>query len=464
MTNDFSKGSVGGNIVRLAVPIILAEFLNILYNIVDRIYIGRIPGAGTLALTGVGVCFPLITMISAFAGLFGTGGAPLCSIARGKQDLKRASDIMGVSFFMLVATALGLTVFTEIFLVPLVRAFGASGATLPYAAGYMRIYAAGTLFVMISLGMNPFINSQGFGRVGMMTIAIGAALNIALDPLFIFVFGMGVKGAAWATVISQAVSALWVVRFLTGKKAILRLEKSTVRFDAGLARQICSLGLTGFIVNFTNSAVQLTCNKMLSVYGGDLYIAIMTVLNSVRTITSLPIQGIGSGAQPVIGYNYGARCYDRVREGIRFQTILSLIITTVEWLSVVLWPAAWIRLFNADPELLAKGAPALNLYFFGFVMMTFQFAGQNSFTALGKAKQAVFFSLFRKIVIVVPLTILLPRIGGLGVNGVFLAEPISNVVGGLACFLTMYFTVYRKLGREEENRGAEREKKTRHQE
>ncbi len=464
MTNDFSKGSVGGNIVRLAVPIILAEFLNILYNIVDRIYIGRIPGAGTLALTGVGVCFPLITMISAFAGLFGTGGAPLCSIARGKQDLKRASDIMGVSFFMLVATALGLTVFTEIFLVPLVRAFGASGATLPYAAGYMRIYAAGTLFVMISLGMNPFINSQGFGRVGMMTIAIGAALNIALDPLFIFVFGMGVKGAAWATVISQAVSALWVVRFLTGKKAILRLEKSTVRFDAGLARQICSLGLTGFIVNFTNSAVQLTCNKMLSVYGGDLYIAIMTVLNSVRTITSLPIQGIGSGAQPVIGYNYGARCYDRVREGIRFQTILSLIITTVEWLSVVLWPAAWIRLFNADPELLAKGAPALNLYFFGFVMMTFQFAGQNSFTALGKAKQAVFFSLFRKIVIVVPLTILLPRIGGLGVNGVFLAEPISNFVGGLACFLTMYFTVYRKLGREEENRGAKREKKTRHQE
>ena len=464
MTNDFSKGSVGGNIVRLAVPIILAEFLNILYNIVDRIYIGRIPGAGTLALTGVGVCFPLITMISAFAGLFGTGGAPLCSIARGKQDLKRASDIMGVSFFMLVATALGLTVFTEIFLVPLVRAFGASGATLPYAAGYMRIYAAGTLFVMISLGMNPFINSQGFGRVGMMTIAIGAALNIALDPLFIFVFGMGVKGAAWATVISQAVSALWVVRFLTGKKAILRLEKSTVRFDAGLARQICSLGLTGFIVNFTNSAVQLTCNKMLSVYGGDLYIAIMTVLNSVRTITSLPIQGIGSGAQPVIGYNYGARCYDRVREGIRFQTILSLIITTVEWLSVVLWPAAWIRLFNADPELLAKGAPALNLYFFGFVMMTFQFAGQNSFTALGKAKQAVFFSLFRKIVIVVPLTILLPRIGGLGVNGVFLAEPISNFVGGLACFLTMYFTVYRKLGREEENRGAKREKKTQHQE
>ena len=464
MTNDFSKGSVGGNIVRLAVPIILAEFLNILYNIVDRIYIGRIPGAGTLALTGVGVCFPLITMISAFAGLFGTGGAPLCSIARGKQDLKRASDIMGVSFFMLVATALGLTVFTEIFLVPLVRAFGASGATLPYAAGYMRIYAAGTLFVMISLGMNPFINSQGFGRVGMMTIAIGAALNIALDPLFIFVFGMGVKGAAWATVISQAVSALWVVRFLTGKKAILRLEKSTVRFDAGLARQICSLGLTGFIVNFTNSAVQLTCNKMLSVYGGDLYIAIMTVLNSVRTITSLPIQGIGSGAQPVIGYNYGARCYDRVREGIRFQTILSLIITTVEWLSVVLWPAAWIRLFNADPELLAKGAPALNLYFFGFVMMTFQFAGQNSFTGLGKAKQAVFFSLFRKIVIVVPLTILLPRIGGLGVNGVFLAEPISNFVGGLACFLTMYFTVYRKLGREEENRGAKREKKTRHQE
>ena len=445
-TNDFSKGSVGGNITRLALPIILAEFINILYNVVDRIFIGRIPGAGTLALTGVGVCFPLITMLSGFAGLYGTGGAPLCSIARGRKDLKRASDLMGVSFFLLVVTSLVLTGITEVFLYPLVKAFGASAATLPYAAGYMRIYAAGTLFVCVSLGMNPFINSMGFGNVAMMTIAIGAVLNIVLDPLFIFTFGMGVEGAAWATVISQAASAFWIFKFLTGKKTILRLERSTVRFDAKLTKEICALGLTGFIVNFTNSSVQLVCNRMLAVFGGDLYIAIMTVINSIRTVISLPVTGISNGAQPVIGFNFGAGRNDRVKEAIRFQTWFSLIVTTAEWASVMLFSGPWIRLFTSDPDLLGKGIPAMRLYFLCFFMMTFQFAGQNTFTGLGKAKQAIFFSMFRKLIIVVPLTVILPRVGGLGVNGVFLAEPISDIVGGLACFLTMYFTVYRKLG------------------
>lgn len=444
--NDFSQGSMGANIMRMAVPMMLAEFLNILYNIVDRIYIGRIPDAGTMALTGVGVCFPIITMMSAFAGLFGTGGAPLCSIARGKQDYERAGRIMGTSFFLLVATALALTAVLQIFEEPILRAFGASEATYPYASAYMRIYSAGTLFMMIGLGMNPFINSQGFGKIGMGTVAIGAVLNIVLDPVFIFVFGMGVQGAALATILSQAVSAVWVLKFLTGRKAILRLEKRTVRFDAKLSGAICGLGLTGFMVNFTNSSVQLACNKMLSVFGGDLYIAIMTVLNSVRTVASLPVQGINNGAQPVVGYNYGAGEYKRVRSGIRFSTLICLAFTGAVWLAIVLFPDWWIRLFNTDPELLRQGIPALKLYFFGFIMMSFQFAGQSTFVALGKAKQAVFFSLFRKIVIVVPLTIWLPYVHGLGANGVFLAEPISNFVGGLACYLTMYFTVYRKLG------------------
>lgn len=444
--NDFSQGSMGANIMRMAVPMMLAEFLNILYNIVDRIYIGRIPDAGTMALTGVGVCFPIITMMSAFAGLFGTGGAPLCSIARGKQDYERAGRIMGTSFFLLVATALALTAVLQIFEEPILRAFGASEATYPYASAYMRIYSAGTLFMMIGLGMNPFINSQGFGKIGMGTVAIGAVLNIVLDPVFIFVFGMGVQGAALATILSQAVSAVWVLKFLTGRKAILRLEKRTVRFDAKLSGEICGLGLTGFMVNFTNSSVQLACNKMLSVFGGDLYIAIMTVLNSVRTVASLPVQGINNGAQPVVGYNYGAGEYKRVRSGIRFSTLICLAFTGAVWLAIVLFPDWWIRLFNTDPELLRQGIPALKLYFFGFIMMSFQFAGQSTFVALGKAKQAVFFSLFRKIVIVVPLTIWLPYVHGLGANGVFLAEPISNFVGGLACYLTMYFTVYRKLG------------------
>ncbi len=443
--NDFSKGSVGANIMRLALPMMLAEFLNILYNIVDRIYIGRIPEAGTMALTGVGICFPIITMLSAFAGLVGTGGAPLCSIARGKKDYEQAGRIMGTSFFLLVTMGLALTAVLQIFEKPILIAFGASEATYSYASQYMRIYSAGTLFVMISLGMNPFINSQGFGRIGMGTVAIGAVLNIVLDPVFIFVLHMGVRGAALATILSQAVSAVWVLVFLTGKKAILRLERRLVRFDAGLAGKICSLGLTGFMVNFTNSAVQLACNKMLGIFGGDLSIAIMTVLNSVRTVASLPVQGINNGAQPVIGYNYGAGELARVRKGIRFSTVVCLFFTGLIWLTIVLFPEWWIKLFNTDPELLRQGVPALKLYFFGFVMMSFQFAGQSTFVALGKAKQAVFFSLFRKIIIVVPLTILLPYVHGLGVNGVYLAEPISNFVGGLACYLTMYFTVYRKL-------------------
>ncbi len=443
--NDFSLGSMGANIMRMALPMMMAEFINILYNIVDRIYIGRIPEAGTLALTGVGVCFPIITLMSAFAGLFGTGGAPLCSIARGKGDHGRAKKIMGVSFFMLVVTGAALTVILQVFENPILRAFGASLETYRYAAEYMRIYSAGTLFMMVSLGMNPFINAQGFGRVGMATIAIGAALNIVLDPIMIFGMNMGVKGAAWATIISQAVSALWVLKFLTGKKAILRLERKNICFEWGMAKSICGLGLTGFIVNFTNSAVQLACNRMLGMFGGDLYIAIMTVLNSVRTVVSLPVQGINNGAQPVVGYNYGAGKYHRVKQGIHFQTIVCLAYTFLVWLAVVLFPEFWIRLFNKDPELLRQGVPALKLYFFGFVMMAFQFAGQSTFIALGRAKQAVFFSVFRKIVIVVPLTILLPYVGGLGVNGVFLAEPVSNFIGGLACYVTMYFTVYRKL-------------------
>ena len=443
--NDFSQGSMGVNILRMGIPMMMAEFINILYNIVDRIYIGRIPGAGTLALTGVGICFPTISLMSAFAGLFGTGGAPLCSIARGRKDHEGATRIMGVSFFMLVITGLAVTAVLQIFEGPVLRAFGASEETYIYASEYMRIYSAGTLFVMISLGMNPFINSQGFGKVGMATVAIGAALNIVLDPVMIFGMNMGVKGAAWATIISQAVSALWILRFLTGRKAILRLERKYIRFEAATAGNICGLGLTGFIVNFTNSAAQLACNKMLGIFGGDLYIAIMTVLNSVRTVVSLPVQSINTGAQPVVGYNYGAKKFHRVRQGIRFQTIVCLGYTFLVWLAVVLFPEFWIRLFNTDSELLRQGVPSLKLYFFGFVMMAFQFAGQSVFVALGRAKQAVFFSLFRKIVIVVPLTILLPYVGGLGVNGVFLAEPISNFVGGLACYMTMYFTVYRKL-------------------
>ncbi len=446
--NDFSKGSVTGNILRMAGPMTLAQLLNVLYNIVDRIYIGRIPGAGTLALTGIGICFPLISMISAFSDLFGIGGGPLCSIARGQKDEKRAGQIMGTAFFMLIFTGLAVTAIIEIFEMPILTAFGASSETMGYAAPYMRIYAAGSLFVMISLGMNPFINSQGFARVGMMTVGIGSVLNIILDPILIFWAGMGISGAAWATVISQAVSAVWVLHFLTGKKIMIRLTWENIRFRGGIAREICTLGLSGFIINFTNSAVQLVCNRMLGIFGGDIYIGVMTVINSIRNVVQLPIMGISNGAEPVMGYNFGANAFDRVKACIRVQTVISLVYSSLAWLSIVFFPRFWIGIFSTDAELIEYGVPSLQMYFFGFIMMSFQIAGQQTFRGLGMAKYSIFFSVFRKIIIVVPLTIILPYVGGLGVAGVFLAEPISNVVGGVVCYLTMYFRVYRRLGKE----------------
>ena len=444
--SDFSKGSIQGNILRMAVPMTLAQLLNVLYNIVDRMYIGRIPGASTLALTGVGICFPLITFSGAFADLYATGGAPLCSIARGRREEERAGKIQGVSFFMLVVTGMIWTVLLQLLQTPILHAFGASEETFGYAADYMRIYSLGSVFMMISIGMNPFINAQGFAKTGMGTVAIGAVLNIVLDPFFMFVLGMGVKGAALATVISEVISALWVIRFLTGRKAVLRLERRYVHFDGPLVRKIMGLGLTGFIVQFTNSSVQLVCNRMLGAFGGDLYIGVMTILSSVWTIAKLPVSGLTEGAKPVLGFNYGAREYGRVKSGIRFMTLATLLVTTLLWLSTVLAPGVWIRLFNRDEALVEAGIPAMRMYFMGFVMMTFQFAGQSAFVSLGKARQAVFFSIFRKLLLVVPLTLVLPYVGGLGVKGVFLAEPISNLIGGSACYLTMYRTVYRRLG------------------
>lgn len=444
-TNDFGVGSIPGNIIKMAVPITVAQLVNCLYNIVDRIFIGRIPEASTLALTGVGLCFPIVSMVMAFANLFGMGGAPLCSIARGAKQNDRAKKIMGLSFSMLIVTGLLLTVIVLLFKEPLLYLFGASADTYSYASDYLGIYILGTVFVMISLGMNQFINSQGFSRIGMMTILLGAVVNIILDPVFIFVLHMGVKGAALATVISQILSALWVLKFLTGKKVILKLEFKDMHFNLKLAGEVCSLGMAGFILSFTNATVQLVCNKMLGVFGGDTYIAIMTVINSVREIVTLPVTGITSGTQPILGFNYGAKKYDRVKKGIYFMATVAIVYTLIAWAVVVAFPGALIRIFNSDPELLQHGIPAMRTYFFGFFMMALQFSGQSTFTGLGMAKNAIFFSLLRKVIIVVPLTIILPFVGGLGVYGVFIAEPISNFIGGLACFLTMRQKVLKKL-------------------
>ena len=446
--NDFTQGSISGNIMRLAFPMMAAQLINVLYSVVDRVYIGHLPDASTLALTGLGLTFPIIMIITAFANLFGMGGAPLCSIARGKGDDRRAERIMGNSFAMLLITGVLLMIVCLIFKRPILYAFGASDQTFPYADDYVEIYLCGSLFVMIGLGMNSFINSQGFAKIGMMTVALGAVVNILLDPVFIFIFGLGVKGAALATVLSQLLSALWVLRFLTGKKAIYRLSLKSMKLDFPLIGEISGLGLSGFIMSVTNSAVQIVCNASLQFYGGDIYVGVMTVLNSIREVLTMPVQGITNGAQPVLGFNYGAGAYGRVRKGIQFTAIIGVAYTFIAWLILMLTPQAFIHIFNSEPKLIRLGVPALYIYFFGFFMMALQFSGQTVFIALGKSKQAIFFSLLRKAIIVIPLTLFLPTVFNLGVNGVFLAEPISNFIGGAACFITMMVTVWSKMKEE----------------
>ena len=441
---DFSTGDVRRGILAVAAPMLVAQVLNLLYNIVDRIYIGKIPAEGTLALAGLGLCFPLVTLVTAFANLFGVGGAPLCSIARGQKDEKTAAKIMANAWFMLMVCGVALTVVGLVFHKPVLYLFGASDETYRYAADYLTIYLLGTVFVMTSLGLNPYINSQGFARIGMLTVLLGAA-NIVLDPILIYACGLGVRGAAIATVLSQGLSAVWVLRFLTGPKTELRLQIRGFHSDWACIRRIIALGTSSFVMSFTDSLVQVACNATLRTFGGDLYISVMTVINSVRQIAQTPVMALTDGASPVISYNYGARNVPRVRGAIRFMTQLGFGYTLLIWGLISLFPAAFIMIFNHDPDLLAAAVPSLHIYFFGFVMMAFQFSGQSVFKSLNKAKMAIFFSLLRKAIIVVPLTLLLPHVAGLGVNGVFLAEPISNCIGGLACYITMRCTVMPEL-------------------
>ena len=447
--NDFSKGSVAKNIWSLAVPMTVAQLVNVLYSVVDRIYIGHLPDASTEALTGIGLALPVITMITAFSNLFGMGGAPLCSIARGAGDVKRAEKIMGNSFTLLLMTGVILMAFCYLTMRPMLYLFGASDQTYPYAQAYLSVYLTGTLFVMISLGMNNFINAQGFGKMGMLTVLIGAVLNIVLDPVFIFGFHMGVYGAAAATVISQGVSAAYVFWFLRGNHVLFRLNKKDMRLEGKLIREITGLGLSGFVMSVTNGSVQIVCNAMLSRYGGDLYVGVMTVINSVREIITMPVNGLTNGAQPVLSFNYGAHKNGRVKQGIRFTTIICILYTCLAWALTLLFPGFFIRIFNEETELIQAGVGAMHIYFFGFCFMALQFSGQAVFVGLGQAKYAVFFSLLRKVVIVVPLTFLLPLIPGVGMYGVFLAEPISNVLGGCACFFTMIAVIWRRKLRED---------------
>ncbi len=447
---DFSSGKMWRIITAQAVPLTIAQLIQLLYNVVDRIYIGHLPGVGALALTGIGLTFPFITLILAFAALFGNGGSPLFSISRGAGEEDRAREIMGNTFAMLLITAVMVMIVFYLFRVPILYLFGASDETIVYAESYLRIYLLGTVFSMTVTGMNGFISALGFPRTAMWTTVIGALLNLVLDPVFIFGFSLGVQGAATATVISQCVSAVWVLHFLTSKKAELPLRGSSMRLHGHLVLEIMGLGVSGFVQQATNALVQIVCNATLAVWGGDLYVGIMTIINSVREIATQPALGLATGAQPVLGYNYGANKPKRVREGIRFLAGGGLLYTGLVWIAIEWFPSLFLRIFTSDAQTIACGIPAMRMYFMGFLFMSLMYSGQYTFVGLGKSKRAVFFSLFRKVIIVVPLTVFLPMCFGLGTNGVFLAEPFSNLIGGSACFLTMWLTVYRPLGKSDQ--------------
>ena len=442
---DFSSGPVWKSILAQAVPLTIAQLVSLLYNVIDRVYLGHMGDGSSMALTGVGLTFPVVTLLMAFAVLFGNGGIPLFAMACGAGDEQKAGRIMGNSFALILISAAFLTIIGYAFSRPILFAFGASEESFVYAKRYLDIYLIGTVFMMITTGMNGYINAQGFARTGMKSVIIGSVANIILDPVLIFALDMGVAGAALATVISQVLSAAWVLNFLTGNQASVRLRKDMIRVRRRDTIDIIKLGMSNFIMQSTNGLVQIVCNSTLQIYGGDLYVGIMTVANSIREVFFLPVTGISAGSQPVISFNYGAKQNDRVKDGINFNTLIGMAYTAVAWILVLLFPEVWIGIFSRNSELIATGSEALRIYFFGFVFMAFQFAGQSAFQALGDAKHAIFFSLLRKVIIVVPLTLLLPA-AGFGVKGVFMAEPISNIIGGTASYVTMRLTAYRKLG------------------
>ena len=448
---DFENGTVTGNILEAALPMLVAQILNLLYNIVDRIYIARIAEVGTAALGAVGLCFPLIVIITAFANLFGNGGAPLFAIQRGQKDERKAVAIMNTSFTMVCASAIVLMVVGFLFARPILILFGASDNSLVYALPYMMIYLLGTLPSMVAVGMNPFINAQGYSLIGMCSVAVGAGANLLLDPLFIFGLGFGVRGAAIATVLSQCLSAIFVFYFLT-KKSELKvrlLKKNEIAACMGYAKNIISLGMAGFIMQLTNSLVTICCNNVLSVTGGDIYISVMTIVSSVRQLVETPIHAMSEGSSPILSYNYGARRPIRVRKAGMVMGAMILAYSAVIWSIIILEPRPLIRIFSSDARLTKDAVPALNQYFAAFIFMDLQYMGQTVFKSLNKKKQAIFFSLLRKVFIVVPLTYLMPYALHMGTDGVFLAEPVSNVIGGTLCFATMLITVLPELKRME---------------
>ncbi len=441
---DFEKERILTTIFYSTFPMLVAQLLTLMYNIVDRIYIGKIPNEGVLALSGVGICFPISTIIIAFANLFGQGGVPICAIERGKKNFQKAENIMNTSFRLLVFMGFFLTGALFYFSEPILYLFGATENIFEYANSYYKIYILGVVFTMITLGMNPYINAQGFPKIGMLTIFIGTVTNLIMDPIFIFKLNLGVKGAAIATVISQILSSLFVFKFLSGNLSELKLRKKLI-YKKNEICEIISLGSISFIMQITNSLVQMLSNNILGIYGGDIYITIMLVINSIRQVLDVPISAITEGISPILSYNYGAKNYKNMKNSIIFMTAISLLYTVIVWLLILKFPKLFIGIFSDDREVLNSGVTLLKIYFNAFIFQALMYSSQAVFRALKKKRQAIFFSILRKVIIIVPLIIYLPKIESIGIKGVFLAEPISNFLGGSVCFITMLITIFFKL-------------------
>lgn len=450
-TNDLGKGNIGKLLISLAAPAIVAQLVNVLYNIVDRIFIGRMDN-GELAMAGVGVAFPILMLISAFSALIGMGGAPLCAIKMGEKNNDEAEKIMSNSFSMLLIIAVILTTGFLIFKEPILWAFGASEATIGYALDYLSIYVLGTIFVQIALGMNSYINTQGFAKIGMMTVVIGAVINIVLDPIFIFVFDLGVKGAALATVAGQMVSALWVLKFLFGKQSILKIRKKYMVPDLKVVGATMALGVSPFIMQSTESLVLISLNTRLSMFGGDLAVGAMTIMSSIMQIVVMPLQGLAQGAQPIISYNYGAKQMDRVKKTFKLTLISCLSFTVIMCSLLMLFPNLFVSIFNNESELVAITTWAIRIYFLGIFVFGAQIACQQTFLALGQAKISLFLALLRKVVLLVPLIYILPNLFQDKLMGVLVAEPIADIIATLTtvtCFMVFYKKKFKDVDKTE---------------
>lgn len=440
-TTDLGKESIGRLLLKLATPSIIAQLVNVLYNIVDRIFIGRMQN-GDVAMAGIGVAFPIVLLVSAFAAFVGMGGAPLAAIKMGEKDNNEAEKIMTNSFSVLLIIAGILTVIFMIFKEPILWKFGASESTIKYATDYLGIYLIGTVFVQIALGMNPFVNTQGFAKIGMMTVTIGAIINIILDPILIFGLNMGVKGAAVATIVAQAVSAIWVLRFLTGKKTILKLRKKYLKIDIKTMKPVFALGIAPFIMQSTESLVLVSLNSQLQKYGGDLAVGAMTIMSSIMQIITMPLMGLTQGAQPIISYNYGAKNLDRVKKTFKLLLLTCLSYSTLIVILLMLFPDFFVSIFNNKPELMEITTWSIEIYFAGMFIFGAQIACQQTFLALGRAKISLFLALLRKVVLLVPLIFILPNFTENGLFGVLLAEPVADII---ACATTVIsFAVFYK--------------------